>query len=148
MKSFHSKHFFRVKALVVVYDYHPLSQTLFDKYFSPSQTPDKEDNIPESVLWSYIIQLSSAIKTIHSAGLAARMIESTKILLTSKNRLAHLNVFLESSFFKIIIMIMIYSLNLILIRIRLNCCGILDIVKYDGGKNLPHHQVLFYTILQ
>ncbi|RHZ78795.1 hypothetical protein Glove_156g105 [Diversispora epigaea] len=105
-------------SLVVVYDYHPLSQTLFDKHFSSLQTPNQQliqggisvDNLPESVLWSYIIQLTSAIKTIHSTGLAARMIESTKILLTSKN------------------------------RIRVNCCGILDMINYDGGKNIPHYQ--------
>ncbi|CAG8488906.1 7888_t:CDS:10 [Diversispora eburnea] len=105
-------------SLVVVYDYHPLSQTLFDKHFSSLHTPNQliqggvsGDNVPESVLWSYIIQLTSAIKTIHSTGLAARMIESTKILITNKNS-----------------------------RIRVNCCGILDMINYDGGKNIPHYQ--------
>ena len=28
-----------------------------------------------------------------------------------------------------------------LYRIRINCCGILDVVAYDGGQNLIHHQV-------
>ena len=83
----------RMKALVFVYDYHPLSQTLFDKHFSSSlQSTNLPQGvgtgvvIPETVLWSYISQLASAIKTIHSSGLAARMIEPTKILLTNKNR--------------------------------------------------------------
>jgi PAB-dependent poly(A)-specific ribonuclease subunit 3 len=83
-----------MKALVFVYDYHPLSQTLFDKHFSSSslQANNLQQGsgtgviVPETVLWSYITQLASAIKTIHSSGLAARMIEPTKILSTNKNR--------------------------------------------------------------
>ncbi|CAG8548386.1 5704_t:CDS:2 [Racocetra fulgida] len=50
------------------------------------QIPGVVANIPETVLWSYIVQLASAIKTIHASDLAARMIEPTKILLTGKNR--------------------------------------------------------------
>ncbi|CAG8536238.1 2113_t:CDS:10 [Paraglomus brasilianum] len=101
-------------SLVFVYDYHPLSQTLFNKHFSPqSQMHPSSVNglaIPEKLVWSYICQIAAAIKTIHSSGLAVRTIEPTKILLTSKN------------------------------RIRLNCCGIMDLLTYDGGKNLPHYQ--------
>ncbi|CAJ0750821.1 1125_t:CDS:10 [Entrophospora sp. SA101] len=110
-------------SLVFVYDYHPLSQTLFDKHFAAPPIPTNLSNsqngitnvignIPEKVLWSYITQLASAVKTIHSAGLAARVIEPTKILLTSKN------------------------------RIRINCCGVMDMLSYDGGKNIPHYQLL------
>ena len=100
-------------ALVFVYDYHPLSCTLFQKHFS-SQT--QLSTVPEKVIWSYITQLSSALKTIHSAGLAARVIEPTKILITSRN------------------------------RVRLNCCGIFDMVNFDGGKNVPHFQVSVFYI--
>lgn len=42
--------------------------------------------IPENTLWSYITQISSALKAIHGSGLAARNIESSKILVTGKNR--------------------------------------------------------------
>lgn len=42
--------------------------------------------MPEQVLWSYIVQIASALKVIHSAGLAARVIEPSKILVTSKMR--------------------------------------------------------------
>ncbi|CAB4385204.1 unnamed protein product [Rhizophagus irregularis] len=105
-------------SLVFVYDYHPLSQTLFDKHFSSSslqannlpQSGGTGVVVPETVLWSYITQLASAIKTIHSSGLAARMIEPTKILSTNKN------------------------------RIRINCCGIMDMLTFDGGKNIHHFQ--------
>ncbi|KAF0440403.1 pab-dependent polya-specific ribonuclease subunit pan3 [Gigaspora margarita] len=102
-------------SLVFVYDYHPLSQTLFDKHFSSPiqnavQIQGVSANIPETVLWSYIVQLASAIKTIHASNLAARMIEPTKILLTGKN------------------------------RIRVNCCGIMDMLAFDGGKNIHYYQ--------
>ncbi|KAJ3013776.1 PAB-dependent poly(A)-specific ribonuclease subunit 3 [Thoreauomyces humboldtii] len=96
-------------ALVFVYDYHPLSTTLSAKYFS--QALHGNPGVPEKNLWSFITQLASALKTIHSAGLAACIIEPSKILITGKN------------------------------RIRLNCCGIFDMLAYDGGKNVPHHQV-------
>nr|CAG8438280.1 13588_t:CDS:10 [Entrophospora candida] len=92
-------------SLVFVYDYHPLSQTLFDKHFAAPPIPTNLSNsqngitnvignIPEKVLWSYITQLASAVKTIHSAGLAARVIEPTKILLT--NDLLHFGQLLIS----------------------------------------------------
>ncbi|KAI8819981.1 kinase-like domain-containing protein [Fimicolochytrium jonesii] len=95
-------------SLVFVYDYHPLSTTLYSKYFS--QPAHNVAGVPEKNLWSFITQLASALKTIHSAGLAARIIEPSKILLTGKN------------------------------RIRLNCCGIFDMLTFNGGKNTPHHQ--------
>ncbi|KAJ3055482.1 PAB-dependent poly(A)-specific ribonuclease subunit 3 [Rhizophlyctis rosea] len=96
-------------AIVFVYDYHPCSTTLYAKHLNP-HPQFQSASLPEKVLWSYITQLASALKTIHSAGLAARVIEPSKILLTGKN------------------------------RIRLNCCGMFDMLTYDGGKNTSHYQ--------
>ncbi len=42
--------------------------------------------LPESVIWSYIVQLSSALRTIHAHGLACRVMDPTKILFTDKSR--------------------------------------------------------------
>jgi PAB-dependent poly(A)-specific ribonuclease subunit 3 len=42
--------------------------------------------LPERTLWSYIIQLASAIKTVHDRGQAVRMLDVTKILVTGQNR--------------------------------------------------------------
>jgi PAB-dependent poly(A)-specific ribonuclease subunit 3 len=53
-------------------------------------------------LWAYTTQIASALKAIHSKGLAARVISASKILLTGKN------------------------------RVRLNACAILDVVQYDA----------------
>ena len=66
--------------------------------------------IPSDVLFSYLCQLTSAISTIHNANLAVRVLDATKILLTGKN------------------------------RIRINCCGILDILAFDDRKSLLQHQ--------
>ncbi|TPX51602.1 hypothetical protein SeMB42_g00074 [Synchytrium endobioticum] len=96
-------------SLVVVYDYHPLALTLASKYFSHNAFLPTS-SVPEKTLWSYIVQVASALKTIHAAGLAARIIEPSKMLITGKN------------------------------RIRLNCCGIFDLLTFDGGKNAVHFQ--------
>lgn len=85
-------------ALVVVYAYHPNARTLSEahglpKYptFQPhhlsrSQLKTRPEPIPERTLWSYIVQIASAIKTVHDAGMAVRTVEVTKVLLTGQNR--------------------------------------------------------------
>ncbi|KAI9849882.1 MAG: PAB-dependent poly(A)-specific ribonuclease subunit 3 [Sclerophora amabilis] len=93
------------RSLVFVTDYHPLSKTLSEHHFGPGARfvgRSTGSPIPESILWAYIVQIASALKTIHSSGLAVRLIDPTKILLTSKN------------------------------RIRLNACAILDVVQHDS----------------
>ncbi|KAI9203946.1 uncharacterized protein BJ171DRAFT_507112 [Polychytrium aggregatum] len=95
-------------SLVFVYDFHPLAQTLYQVYFAPY--PHGGPGLPERVLWSYVVQLVSCLKTIHGAGLAARVIEPSKILITGKN------------------------------RIRLNCCGMFDTLTYDGTRSSVQHQ--------
>lgn len=75
-----------------MFDYHPCSTTLFSTYFEKQQGQAALYNgpstrlIPESTLWSYITQISSALKAIHGSGLAARNIDPSKILVTGKNR--------------------------------------------------------------
>lgn len=81
-------------ALVVVYDYHPNAETLFDLHLKPRPPTFQNGTlqskngllVSEQTLWSYIIQLASAIQAVHDAGLAVRFMDPTKILVTSKNR--------------------------------------------------------------
>ncbi|KAF2641951.1 PABP-dependent poly(A) nuclease 3 [Massarina eburnea CBS 473.64] len=99
-------------SLIFVTDYHPNSKTLAEEHFK--QVPMQRfhgrqatsSHVPEQVLWGYIVQLASALKAIHGSGLAARLITPSKILLTSKN------------------------------RIRLNACGILDVVQSETQRSL------------
>lgn len=54
--------------------------------------------LPERTLWSYIVQLASAIKRVHERGQAVRMLDVTKILVTGQNRFVV--SFSSFSFFK------------------------------------------------
>lgn len=80
-------------ALVVVYDYFPNAQTLYEAHLKPKAPQFQNGRLQaqnvrllERTLWSYIIQIAGAIKAVHDAGLAVRVIDVTKILVTSKNR--------------------------------------------------------------
>lgn len=100
-------------SLIFVTDYHPLAETLAQKHFTPtSRFPNRHTgpNIPEPILWGYIVQIANALKAIHSAGLAARVIDSSKVLMTSEN------------------------------RIRLNACAIMDVVQHDSPLTLADLQ--------
>lgn len=90
-------------SLVFVYDYFPGAKTLSSQYFvnpgssatgsslnggsgsfnrpySQQQVPKL---IPESLIWNYVIQLSSALRVIHTQGLACRSLDPSKILMTN-----------------------------------------------------------------
>jgi len=72
-------------SLMFVYDYHPMAETIGEKHFSFSHSPP--GTVPEGLIWSYLVQLCTAVRVIHSAGLAARCIDSSKVLVTTQNRL-------------------------------------------------------------
>ncbi|XP_058790833.1 PAN2-PAN3 deadenylation complex subunit PAN3 [Phymastichus coffea] len=100
-------------SIIFVYDFHPGSESLLNKHFSPSELNGYSDPfssdpnaprpyshtkntmlrhqhnsmLPESIIWSYIIQLTAALRVIHAAGLAYRCLDPTKVLLTSRTRL-------------------------------------------------------------
>lgn len=105
---------FQDSSLIFVTDYHPLSKTLAEQHLADSQgryqNRQSSSHISEQILWSYVTQIANALKAIHSAGLAARIIDPSKILLTSKN------------------------------RIRLNACGILDVAQFDSQRPLADLQ--------
>lgn len=100
-------------SLIIVTDYHPKSQTLAEKHFAVAARNTQRPGgqiVPENDLWGYIVQLASALKTIHEAGIAAQTVMASKVLLTSKNRL------------------------------RLNGCGVFDIVQHEQGRAVQELQ--------
>jgi PAB-dependent poly(A)-specific ribonuclease subunit 3 len=115
-------------SLIVVTDYHACSKSLTEEHFrgtgamvsgrgSWNAGPAGRGvvgggmgGVPEATLWGYIVQISSALKAIHSVGLAARLLTPSKILLTSKN------------------------------RIRLNACAIMDVVSFSSTTSTPDLQ--------
>ncbi|KAM5483327.1 PAB-dependent poly(A)-specific ribonuclease subunit 3 [Microsporum audouinii] len=104
---------FQDSSLIFVTDYHPLSKTLAEQHLeAPNryQSRHSSSHVTEPVLWGYVTQIASALKSIHGAGLAARVIDPSKILLTGKN------------------------------RIRLNACAILDVVQHDAQRSIADLQ--------
>ncbi|KAL9602540.1 MAG: hypothetical protein Q9179_002522 [Wetmoreana sp. 5 TL-2023] len=102
-------------SLIFVTDFHPLAETLAQKHFSPAQRYNNRystTHVTEQIVWAYVVQIGSALKSIHSAGLAARVIDASKVLLTGQN------------------------------RIRLNACAILDVVQVDQHQALADVQRL------
>lgn len=127
-------------SIVFAYDYYPGAETLMTKYLAstaPHLDPFSSDPsvprpytmqknrmlqqqagkgvLPESLLWSYIIELCSALRSVHSAGLAVRALDPSKVLVTSRGRL------------------------------RLCGGGIFDVLTYDSSSShttalLPHYQ--------
>ncbi|KAF7125678.1 hypothetical protein CNMCM5793_001971 [Aspergillus hiratsukae] len=104
---------FQDSSLIFVTDYHPLSKTLAEQHLGAGQQRFQgrhNVHIPEQILWGYMTQIANALKAIHSNGLAARVIDASKILLTGKN------------------------------RIRLNACAIMDVVQYDSQRTVADLQ--------
>uniref|UniRef100_A0A5S6QSG5 PAN2-PAN3 deadenylation complex subunit PAN3 n=1 Tax=Trichuris muris TaxID=70415 RepID=A0A5S6QSG5_TRIMR len=110
-------------SVVLVYDFHPLAVTLHARHFNEESiernsnaacSSSNQSFIPEATLWQYIIAISSALRAIHSAGLFAKTVDATKILVVGKSRLL------------------------------INCCGIFDVLSYEQIENSTsmtlHHQ--------
>ncbi|XP_043929204.1 PAN2-PAN3 deadenylation complex subunit PAN3 [Protopterus annectens] len=111
-------------SLVFAYDFHAGGETLMSRHFNDPAADayftkrkwGQHDGplprqhaglLPESLIWAYIVQLSSALRTIHTAGLACRVMDPTKILITGKSRL------------------------------RVNGVGIFDVLTLDNSQSNP-----------
>ncbi|XP_078459104.1 PAN2-PAN3 deadenylation complex subunit PAN3 isoform X1 [Lampetra planeri] len=111
-------------SLVFAHDFHAGAETLMSKHFSDPNAdaffnkrkwgqvngplPRQHAGLlPESLIWAYVVQLSSALRTVHSAGLACRVMHPSKILVGGKTRL------------------------------RVNCVGIFDVLTFDGTQASP-----------
>jgi len=100
-------------SLVFVTDYHPVSRTLAEHHFGSGARHlgrSAGTHVLEQVLWNYVVQIASAVKTIHGSGLAARVVDPTKVLVTGKN------------------------------HVRLNACAIMDVVQHDTQRTLSELQ--------
>jgi len=93
---------FHDHSLAFVYDYHPLAETLLTRHFTTGQ-----GFVPEPLLWSYIIQITSALRAVHANGIAARIVHPSKVLISGRN------------------------------RIRLSSACVLDVLQYAEGQMSP-----------
>uniref|UniRef100_A0A671T3K0 PAB-dependent poly(A)-specific ribonuclease subunit PAN3-like n=1 Tax=Sinocyclocheilus anshuiensis TaxID=1608454 RepID=A0A671T3K0_9TELE len=133
LKNFFFFFWLSVRAsLVFSYDFHAGAETMFSRHFNDPaadsyftkrkwgqhELPPPRQHaglLPESLIWAYIVQLSSALRTIHTAGLACRVMEPSKILITGKTRL------------------------------RVNCVGMFDVLTFDNSQTnhlalMPQYQ--------
>lgn len=102
-------------SLIIVTDYHPLSKTLAEQHHLGQNRQVRSrntsfDQVSESTMWAYVTQIASGLKTIHNSGLAARVVDVSKLLVTGKN------------------------------RVRLNGCAVLDVINYENQTQLVQLQ--------
>lgn len=92
------------KALFFCHAYWPTSQTLAERYINSRQP------VGETLLWSYLTQLSSALRVVHVSGLAVRCLSPVHVLVTSGS------------------------------RVRIGGLGVVDVVEYDQVKTVAEQQ--------
>ncbi|KAJ2156841.1 PAB-dependent poly(A)-specific ribonuclease subunit 3, partial [Coemansia sp. RSA 552] len=97
-------HAFGDNSLVIVHDYKPLAVSL------ASRIAEGSVPISEGFLWSVVLQLTSALSAVHSAGLAAQTLDASTVLITPTN------------------------------RVYLACCGLADVLQQNPGYNLDGAQ--------
>lgn len=61
-------------AVYLIYDFVPGAETIEYRYLQPAGMP-----LPEPLLWSIFVQLATALRAVHSAGFAARCVDSSKV---------------------------------------------------------------------
>ncbi|KAE8249435.1 hypothetical protein A4X03_0g6610 [Tilletia caries] len=111
---------FSDSSIVFVGDYHPLATNLLQEHLQPK--PPRVDprtnrlqaanmQIPERTMWSYLVQLTGALRAVHRAGLAVRCLEASKVLRTGQN------------------------------RIRIGGCSIFDVLQFDPSSSGPNKPI-------
>lgn len=72
--------------LATLISFRPLSYGRFtvSSQWAHQQSPEP---VPEALLWSFLAQLASALRTVHACGLACRCVGPHHVLVTSGSRL-------------------------------------------------------------
>ena len=93
------------QSIMFVYDFHPAAETLMQRHFMQgfynkkrqqrkslekiffiTLKMDSENPINEPLIWTYIVQLTAALRALHSKDLAYRQMYPTNILISGKSR--------------------------------------------------------------
>ncbi|KAG2005885.1 hypothetical protein CC2G_002251 [Coprinopsis cinerea AmutBmut pab1-1] len=77
-------------------------------HYTPQASPaiGQGPAIPERTIWSYIVQIATAIKRVHEAGHALRGLDASKVIITGQN------------------------------RIRISACGTMDVLMHDVPQDI------------
>jgi len=98
-------------ALFFVHEYFPGAQSITQRYVNTARgQQQQQQRLPEKLLWSFITQLVSALRTVHSAQAACRMLHPNYVLVTTGARL------------------------------RLGCCGVPDVLESETRKSIAELQ--------
>lgn len=145
-------------SLILVYQYFPHAITMMQQYFSDpinsgmnsggnsihgfsaTNRPYSQQHailktrlLPENLLWHYVIQISASLRLIHSQGLAYRILDPTKILITTSIPKCQPSQLQPNQY----------------PRIRLNSCGLFDLVSHDHTiQEQTNNTKEFYQQLQ
>ncbi|KAJ2080900.1 PAB-dependent poly(A)-specific ribonuclease subunit 3 [Coemansia sp. RSA 988] len=90
-------HAFGDNSLVIVRDFKPLAASLGSR-IAEGRVPEAEE-----FLWSIVLQLTSALNTVHAAGLAVQLLDVSTILISPAN------------------------------RVYIGCCGLADVLSLRAG---------------
>lgn len=94
-------------SLCAVYDYYPLAKSLYDTHFASFPlTP-----ITQEYLWTYLVQITNGMKTIHTNGLAVGSLDWDKVIVTGAPG-----------------------------RIKISGCGALNALRYNEHHDLHAEQ--------
>ncbi|KAL7543054.1 hypothetical protein ACHAXR_012346 [Thalassiosira sp. AJA248-18] len=118
------KCFLSQRAVFFVHQYHAGAVTLRERFFSHAQGQGGVP-LPESLIWSCLVQLVSAIRAVHGNNLAVRSLQLNHILCTQENIMS-----LNSS----------GPYGLPKLRLRINCIGIIDVLEFEARKGLEELQ--------
>lgn len=140
-------------SLILVYQFFPQITTFMQQYFNDPQSLGsggvygfgagnrpysqqlamlRNKLLPENLLWHYIIQISAALRLIHSHGLACRSMDPSKVIITTSMPKCPPNQLQPSQY----------------PRIRLNACGLYDIVNHDKTVQEQNNLKAYYQQLQ
>ena len=113
-----------------MHHYHVGAATLRERFFEKdARDPGGGRGVPlpESLIWSCLIQLVSAIMAIHGSNLAARTLQLNHILCTQEGTSNGMSSIGGPYGFP-------------KIRLRINCIGIVDILEFEARKPLEELQ--------
>ncbi|CAD5215062.1 unnamed protein product [Bursaphelenchus okinawaensis] len=79
-------------SVLFIYEFQPLAETILKHFFHSNGTLKSKysgqgvTGLSEQLAWSFIIQISSAIRTIHSSQMASRCIDVNRIMVNASGR--------------------------------------------------------------
>jgi len=117
------KCFLSNRAVFFVHHYYPGAVTLRERFFSNQpQQGGQGGNVPlpESLIWSCLVQLVSAIRAVHGSNLAVRTLQLNHILCTQET---------PSS------ATVSGAYGLPKLRLRINCVGIIDTLEFEARRS-------------